>query len=182
MPAISIKTLALVSPDAALDGEYQLPSRTRHTRRAVAHGYRLVRDGSASPEYSARTPIRAPRDVARLMAPVAAVEPTEVFWILPLNAQHQLQKGGYVAITRGIVNSSLVHAREVFLAAIVAQASAIILCHNHPSGMVEPSAEDQQLTRELEKAGRLLGIPVLDHIIIGAGEKYMSFTERGLID
>ena len=83
-------------------------------------------------------------------------------------------------MTRGILNSSLVHPREVFIYAIVARAAAIILCHNHPSGDPTPSADDRIVTEQLVAAGKLLDIPVLDHVIIGRG-RYTSFAEAGLL-
>ena len=83
-------------------------------------------------------------------------------------------------VTRGILNSSLVHPREVFCAAIVASAAAVILCHNHPSGDPTPSADDRIVTEQMVAAGRLLDIPVHDHIIIGRG-RYTSFAEAGLL-
>ena len=71
------------------------------------------------------------------------------------------------AVTRGILNSSLVHPREVFVHAIVARAASVILCHNHPSGDPTPSPDDRAVTEQLVAAGRLLDIPVHDHVIIG---------------
>jgi DNA repair protein RadC len=78
------------------------------------------------------------------------------------------------------VNSSLVHPREVFRAAIIANASAVILVHNHPSGAPTPSADDQAVTEQLTAAGRLLDIPVHDHVVMGA-HRYVSFAEAGWI-
>ena len=114
------------------------------------------------------------------MSPFAKRELTERFWILALNAQHAVIKNDPIVITSGLVNSSLVHPREVFRAAVVAGASAVILVHNHPSGDPTPSAEDRAITDTLIAAGRLLDIPVHDHVIV-AGERYVSFAEAGLI-
>ncbi|HFE64018.1 MAG TPA: hypothetical protein ENK14_06320, partial [Caldithrix sp.] len=75
---------------------------------------------------------------------------------------------------------SLVHPREVFQPAIIDSAAAIILLHNHPSGEISPSAEDRNITFRLLEAGKLLDIPVLDHVILGEN-KYFSFKEEGLI-
>lgn len=80
----------------------------------------------------------------------------------------------------GILNSALVHPREVFKQAIRKNAHAIILVHNHPSGDPEPSDEDHQITETMTKAGKLLGIPVLDHVVVG-DKKYFSFSEEGKI-
>ena len=83
-------------------------------------------------------------------------------------------------ITRGILNSSLVHPREVFRAAIAEAAAGIIVVHNHPSGDPTPSGDDRAVTRQLVDAGRLLDLPVHDHVIVG-GDRYMSFAEAGLL-
>jgi DNA repair protein RadC len=148
-------------------------------RRAHAVGLRLVREATYQHEREG-TPVRSPRDVFRLMEPIAEREPTEVFWLLALNAQHRLIGGGPIAVSRGTLTSSLVHPREVFRAAIVAGAAAVILCHNHPSGDPTPSADDRMVTEQLVAAGRLLDLPVHDHLIVGAG-RYTSFAEAGLL-
>jgi DNA repair protein RadC len=102
-----------------------------------------------------------------------------VFIILILNSANNLIRD--VQISEGILNSSLVHPREVFKSAILESAASIILLHNHPSGEAEPSQEDKNITRRLLEAGKLIDIPVLDHIIIGQ-RKYFSFREAGLIE
>jgi DNA repair protein RadC len=124
--------------------------------------------------------LRSPREVYAYMAPYAEREPVEAFWLLPLDAQHRLNTPGPVVITRGILNSSLVHPREVFLAAISARAASVILCHNHPSGDPTPSADDRAVTDQLVATGRVLDIPVLDHVVIGRG-RYASFAAMGII-
>jgi DNA repair protein RadC len=144
---------------------------------------RLVRESSfrAPSGYpAADIPLRSPGDVFAHMEPYAERETGESFWLLPLNSQHQLIGAGPTVITRGILNSSLVHPREVFCAAIVAHAAAVILCHNHPSGDPTPSPDDRTVTEQLAAAGRLLDIPVHDHVIIGRG-RYVSFAEAGLL-
>jgi DNA repair protein RadC len=112
------------------------------------------------------------------MEPFAAREVGESFWILALDAQHRVSAP--TVITRGILTASLVHPREVFQAAIVAGAAAIVLCHNHPSGDPTPSPDDRAVTDQLVAAGRLLDIPVHDHVILGCG-RYTSFAEAGLL-
>jgi DNA repair protein RadC len=74
----------------------------------------------------------------------------------------------------------VVHPREVFRAAIIESAAAVILVHNHPSGDPTPSREDREVTDQMAEAGRLIGISVLDHIVIGDG-RYVSFVELGLL-
>jgi DNA repair protein RadC len=123
-------------------------------------------------------PVRSPRDVARLFAPRLEDLPVEEFHVAILDAQHRLERD--VTITRGLLTSSLVHPREVFREAIAERAAALILVHNHPSGDPTPSADDRIVTEQLVAAGKLLDIPVHDHIIIGRG-RYTSFAEAGLL-
>ncbi len=123
-------------------------------------------------------PLRAPRDVFLAFAPRLEDSPVEEFHVAVLDAQHRLERD--VLVTRGILNSSLVHPREVFREAIAERAAAIILVHNHPSGDPTPSADDRLVTEQLVAAGRLLDIPVHDHVIVGRG-RYTSFAEMGLL-
>lgn len=83
-------------------------------------------------------------------------------------------------ISEGSLNQSIVHPREVFIAAVKESAAAVILVHNHPSGDPAPSREDREITRRLKESGEIMGIRVLDHIIIGDGS-YYSFVEMGLL-
>jgi len=123
-------------------------------------------------------PVRSPRDVARLFAPRLEDLPVEEFHVAVLDAQHRLERD--ITVTRGILTSSLVHPREVFREAIAERAAAVILVHNHPSGDPTPSADDRLVTEQLVAAGKLLDIPVHDHLIIGRG-RYTSFAEAGLL-
>jgi DNA repair protein RadC len=122
--------------------------------------------------------IRTPADVHRYYAGRLRDLAVEEFHVLALGSQSQVQ--GDVLITRGILNSSLVHPREVFRAAIAEAAAGIIVVHNHPSGDPTPSADDRAVTRQLVDAGRLLDLPVHDHVIVG-GDRYLSFAEAGLL-
>lgn len=124
------------------------------------------------------TPIRSPKDVVAVFAPKLEDLPVEEFHVAILDAQHRLERD--ITVTRGILNSSLVHPREVFREAIAERAAAIILVHNHPSGDPSPSADDRNVTDQLVAAGRLLDIPVHDHVIIGRS-RYTSFAEAGLL-
>ena len=164
---------------------YPIPGgrRRRRTRLATLRLVRLVRECTfpAPDGYpDAGAPIRSPRDVFACMRPYAEREVGESFWILPLDGQHRRAGGAPAVITRGILNASLVHPREVFQAAILAGAVAIVLCHNHPSGDPTPSPEDRAVTEQLVAAGHLLDIPVHDHVIVGRG-RYTSFAEAGLL-
>jgi DNA repair protein RadC len=123
-------------------------------------------------------PVRSPRDVVAVYSPRLEDLPVEEFHVAVLDAQHRLERD--ITVTRGILNSSLVHPREVFREAIAERAAAIVLVHNHPSGDPTPSADDRLVTEQLVAAGRLLDIPVHDHVIIGRG-RYTSFAEAGLL-
>lgn len=122
--------------------------------------------------------IRDPSDVARLLGPRLRDLSVEEFHLLALDSQSQVLRD--VLVTRGLLNSSLVHPREVFRAAIAEAAAGIIVAHNHPSGDPSPSAEDRAVTRQLADAGRLLDLPLYDHVIL-AGDRFFSFASEGLL-
>ena len=122
--------------------------------------------------------ISCPADVYNLMAPNMKFEQVEHFKIIILDTKNNVR--GIEHISTGSLNSSIVHPRETFKPAIKKSASSIILLHNHPSGEAEPSHEDIVLTNRLDECGKILGIKVLDHIIIGDSCFY-SFKEEGLI-
>jgi len=88
--------------------------------------------------------------------------------------------GSCNVVSIGSLNQAIVHPREVFKAAILSNAAAVIVAHNHPSGDPNPSREDREITRRLKEAGELLGIRLLDHVIVG-DNSYLSFTESGLL-
>lgn len=122
--------------------------------------------------------ITSPADVAEIYIPKLRDELKEKFIVLCLNASNRITKEEVVSI--GNLNSSVVHQREIFKAAIENSAASIILLHNHPSGNPDPSNEDILITHQIVEAGKIMGIPVYDHIII-AGNNYTSFVERRLI-
>lgn len=140
---------------------------------ALELGRRLGAERAPPPER-----IKGPADVHRLCAPKLRDLAVEEFHVLALGSQSQVLAD--LLITRGILNSSLVHPREVFRAAIAEAAAGIIVVHNHPSGDPTPSADDRAVTRQLVDAGRLLDLPVYDHVIVG-GDRYTSFAEAGLL-
>lgn len=109
--------------------------------------------------------------VARLMREEGKID-REAFWVLHLNPQNQVIEKELVSL--GIVNSSVVHPREVFKRAILNSAAAIITVHNHPSGNTQPSAEDQEIWKRLNSAGKIIGIEVLDNLIITPQGNYYS--------
>lgn len=103
----------------------------------------------------------------------------EYFKVILLNTKNEVID--VEDITVGLINSSLVHAREIFRCAILKNAYSVILVHNHPSGDPNPSGNDYEVTKKISEAGRILGIKVCDHIIIG-NDSYYSFLEKGMID
>jgi len=137
---------------------------------------RVVREPS---QLAAPVPVRAPRDVAELLRKHQAhCEEVEVIYCLMLDAQNNVR--GLQEITRGTLNATLVHPREVFRLAILHGAAGIVVAHNHPSGDVHPSAEDKAVTQQLNEAGKLLDMPLYDHVIIN-DDSYFSFAEAGLL-
>ncbi len=140
---------------------------------AIELGRRLASRGP-----SEAIQIQAPEDVVRVYQPLLRDKRQEVFKVLLLDSANHLLRD--VEVSSGILNSALVHPREVFRAAIAEPAASVILLHNHPSGNPEPSSEDLQITHQLTEAGRIIGIPVHDHIIIGE-TRYTSFAERGIL-
>lgn len=140
---------------------------------ALELGRRLAAEGADEGE-----PMRGPRDVWRYYAPRLEGLPVEEFHVAVLDAQHRLERD--VLVSRGILNSSLVHPREVFREAIAERAASLVLVHNHPSGDPTPSPDDKAITTQLVAAGRLLDIPIQDHLVIGRG-RFVSFAEAGLL-
>lgn len=121
-------------------------------------------------------PLNGARDVVRLFRPLLAFEEVECIWVAALNTQNVPV---FVSlVTRGLLNASLVHPREVFRLAVRENAAGLMVAHNHPCGSTTPSPEDREITRMLVAAGRVLGIPVYDHVII-AGDGHFSFAENG---
>jgi DNA repair protein RadC len=130
-----------------------------------------------APDYLSTHRYTSPAQVYELFRDLS-MESKEHFVCLHLDSKYKLICYDQVAV--GTLDGSLVHPREVFKGALLSSAAAVLLLHNHPSGDPEPSAEDQEVTRKLVEAGKLLGVPVLDHVIIGDGSFY-SFRERGAL-
>jgi DNA repair protein RadC len=124
-----------------------------------------------------RPVISSPADVERLVRGRIANLDRENFVVVLLNTKNEVIETPTVSI--GTLGASLVHPREVFKPAIRASAASVILAHNHPSGKVEPSREDREVTRRLGEAAGVLGIEMLDHVIIGDG--YFSMKEHGML-
>jgi len=149
------------------------PTKAARLLAAFELGGRLAREERPSVQR-----IREPEDVVRVFGPRLRDLQVEEFHLLALDSQSQVLRE--VLVTRGLLNSSLVHPREVFRAAIAEAAAGIIVVHNHPSGDPTPSAEDRSVTQQLAAAGRLLDLPLYDHVII-AGDRFVSFATTGLL-
>jgi DNA repair protein RadC len=125
--------------------------------------------------------VSGPADAARVAAAVYRDldADQEHFTVLALDRRHQVI--GFKVVASGGMDSAQVDPRLVFRAALLLGAAAIILAHNHPSGSPEPSIDDTRLTARLADAGRMLGMDVLDHLVLGGSGRYVSFKERGLL-
>jgi len=123
-----------------------------------------------------RRRVGGPADVARMLMPLLRDAEREHFVALLLSTKNHVLD--VVTISVGSLSASIVHPREVWKPAIQASAAAVIVAHNHPTGVPAPSAEDVELTRRLAAAGDLVGIRLLDHVIVGDGT-YASLKERG---
>jgi DNA repair protein RadC len=128
---------------------------------------------------SSRPTVSTPEDVVDLCAAQLRGLDREHFWSLALNTKNQLLR--MVEVSVGSLNASIVHPRELFHAAVRLSAASIVIVHNHPSGDPTPSSADVQLTRRLVKAGDVLGIEVLDHVVIGDGGEHASLRDLGLM-
>ena len=137
---------------------------------------RLVRDGRVATLEP--TIIRRPEDTLPVLEAELSELAYEKFIALALSTKNHVI--AVLPVSSGSLNASIVHPRELFQRAILANCASLILAHNHPSGDPVPSPEDIALTRKLIDAGLLLDIPVLDHIVLGYG-CYVSFKERGLL-
>lgn len=129
-------------------------------------------------ELAARPALTSPRDSAAFLKARMADRPYEVFGALFLDNRHRVL--AFEEMFRGTLDGASVHPREVVRAALEHNAAAVILAHNHPSGVAEPSAADRNITHQLRDALQLIGVRVLDHLVIGAGEP-TSMAARGLI-
>ena len=121
--------------------------------------------------------LRTPKDCAAHLTELIGHEAVEVLVLLCLDAQHQLIC--WHELSRGTVNQTSLHPRDVYKAAFLANAVSVILGHNHPSGVLSPSPEDLALTRRLRELSELVGIPLLDHIVVSGDGRYFSIREMG---
>ncbi len=140
--------------------------------------FELSRRIQSQEKFYSERKITSPREIADIYIPLLRDELKERFIIVCLSSANKIIKHEIISI--GNLNSSVVHPREVFKVAIDYSSASIIIIHNHPSGNPEPSNEDIAITRKIVEAGKILDIPVFDHIII-AGNTFTSFVEKRLL-
>ena len=134
----------------------------------------LVGDPGLAPNRATLPKLQTAADVALLLAPTFDASEVELFVVLALDRQNRPIHRQVVSM--GTVDTTLVHPREVFRAALIAGAASIIVAHNHPSGDPTSSVEDRAITRQLREAGRVLDVPLLDHLIYGGPDSYTSLA------
>lgn len=170
----SLRRLAAMAPQDLLQVPGIGPAKAAQVKAALELARRLALE-----PHHERFAVRHPRDVAGLLMGDMRDLDREVFKVLMLDTKHRIIAIETLSI--GDLSGTLVHPRELFKDAMRRNSAAVILVHNHPSGDPEPSPDDIELTRRLVAGGRLLGIEVLDHIIIG-DNRYVSLKERGFAD
>ena len=135
---------------------------------------RLVKESSLYSDL----PVGSPKDAERIVSDWMSTWDREVFCVMNLNTKGKVINLSVVSV--GVLDSSMVHPREVFKSVILSNAAAVILLHNHPSGVIEPSQEDFDVTKRLMEAGDVLGIKVVDHLIVAGGTgEYYSLASEG---
>lgn len=143
----------------------------------IAAAFELSRRILSQPKWFSNKKITSPQDVAEIFIPILRDDSKEKFIVVCLNSANKIIK--HETISVGNLNSSVVHPREIFKVAIDNSSASIILIHNHPSGNPEPSNEDIRITKKIVETGKIMDIPVFDHLIV-AGETYTSFIEKRL--
>ena len=146
------------------------PARAASMAAAFGLARRLV-----EASYRPGTPVRSGADVARVVQESARGMRRESFFVLLLDGRHRVI--GFRVVSTGSLQSTPVHPREVFVAAIREGAAALVIAHNHPSGDPEPSREDREVTERLQQVGDLVGIEVLDHVVVG-DRRFYSFADE----
>ncbi len=170
----SLRELARSEAGALMEVQGIGPAQAARLVAACELGRRMVRSPGEQ-----RAEIRSPEDVARLLMESMRSLDREQFRVVLLNSKNRVL--GIETVAVGTLNASLVHPREVLKPGIRKSAAAVILVHNHPTGIATASQEDVRLTRRIVQAGRIVGIEILDHVIIGDGT-YESLREAGKVD
>lgn len=146
-----------------------------------AYSLKLIKEKSVKYEVGIGVKIDHPERIHKIAIEGLELhlQTVESFYIFTLDTKNKIN--GMFEVSRGTLNASIVHPRDVFQRAILQNANSIILMHNHPSGDPTPSTEDINITNRLQESGQLLGIKVLDHIIVGDENSYISFKEKNFI-
>ncbi len=139
-------------------------------------GIRVVRE---RPDLGKRMSVSRPTDLVPFFDELYRGLDKEAFYSFLLDSRNQLQ--GVDLISLGSLNASLVHPREVFRLPLILSAASLLVSHNHPSGDATPSREDIELTRRLQQGGELLGVELLDHVIYGSRDRFLSMKEANLL-
>jgi len=169
----TLRSIASLEVDELLGVSGLGPARSASVAASFELGRRVAAESVAPQD-----PIKGPKDVFNRFAPFMRDLPREVFNVVLLNTSARVIRT--FTASEGGLAASIVEPRIVFRRAILANAASIICLHNHPSGNPEPSKEDIQITEQLREAGRVIGIPLQDHLII-AGDSFTSLAERGHI-
>ncbi len=146
-----------------------------NSKRINVVSIKLVKEKSIN--YLPRT-ISSPNDIAKLFQEFIGDSDREQFVVCCLNTKNQPTEISIVST--GCLDSTVVHPREVFKIAILSNAASILICHNHPSGNLEPSNEDKNITNRICEVGKIHGIRVLDHLIV-SDNSFLSFKESGFL-
>lgn len=173
----SLQGLARSSPAELVKLHGLGPAKAAQLSAAFELGHRFAR------EQVAETQLDSPERIVDFMAPRMRPLAQECVFIVLLNARRLLLR--VEEVTRGTLDESLAHPREILRLALAHSAHSFVLLHNHPSGNPAPSAADREITRRLFRASEAVGVPMLDHLIIGSvavdGTAYFSFREAGLL-
>lgn len=161
------------------------PVKCMELAAALEIGRRAMIEKQAHGQREDDSPLKTPESIYRIIEPFARDLKQEAFWAILLNTKKRII-GKPVEIVRGLLDSTLVHPREVFAKAVRYNAASLILVHNHPSGDPTPSKQDIEITRRMVEASRVIGIRIMDHVVIGkpspASPGYVSMCEKGLAD
>ena len=154
---------------------YGIGEKRKRKLEAVGEIVRRLNIEQTEPKYT----IHGPEDAAHILFPRVKFEQKEHFMLVCLDTKNHVTDISDISV--GSLTASVVHPREVFKEAVSRSAASVIIAHNHPSGDPSPSREDIAVTQRLVKAGKVMDIPVLDHIILG-NERFVSLKEKGMMN
>jgi DNA repair protein RadC len=169
----SLKSIANASIEELIETRGIGPAKAAQIKAALELSKRLESDAGEKPQ----PVLKSPEDVAAVIRSKLKGKKKEHFWLICLDTRNRLINWKPVSI--GSLDTSIVHPREAFKEAVSSSAASVIFVHNHPSGDPEPSKEDIELTKRLVKAGEIIGIDVLDHIIV-CDKSYLSLKAKNL--